>query len=73
MRMFSFGSMAMAGLVALVAGGAVMADECPVAKQQRLAKEAAAGHVQTVAYKAEAKTSSTRRLAQAIFPRSLRP
>jgi len=55
MRMFSFGSMAMAGLVALVAGGAVMADECPVAKQQRLAKEAAAGHVQTVAYKAEAK------------------
>lgn len=55
MRAFMMGSMCLAGLVALVLGSVVTADECPVAKQQRLAREAAAGHVQTVAYKAPAK------------------
>lgn len=55
MRTIMTGSMALAGFCALLVGSVVTADECPVAKQQRLAREAAAGHVQTVAYKAEAK------------------
>jgi uncharacterized surface protein with fasciclin (FAS1) repeats len=55
MRALLSGTVALAGLVALVLGSVTTADECPVAKQQRLAREAAATHVQTVAYKAEAK------------------
>ena len=55
MRAIISGMVALAGLVALVLGSVTTADECPVAKQQRLAREAAATHVQTVAYKAEAK------------------
>lgn len=46
---------AIAGLAVVLSASLATADECPVAKQQRLAREAAAGHVQTVAYKAEAK------------------
>ncbi|MFM7135865.1 MAG: fasciclin domain-containing protein [Planctomycetota bacterium] len=54
MRAFMMGSMCLAGLVALVLGSVVTADECPVARQQRLAREAAV-QVHTVSYKAEAK------------------
>ena len=43
------------GLAAALAGSLGSADECPVAKQQRLAREAQAGHVQTVAYQAQSK------------------
>ena len=45
----------MAVLFACVTVAGVRADECPIAKQQRMAREAAAGHVQTVAYNAAAK------------------
>jgi transforming growth factor-beta-induced protein len=55
MRISKLTTAAIAGLGVVLAGGLLQADECPVAKQQRLAREAAAGHVQTVAYKAEAK------------------
>jgi transforming growth factor-beta-induced protein len=44
-----------AGLAVATAGSLAGADECPVAKQERLAREAAAGHVQTVVYKAAPK------------------
>jgi len=52
MRYLISGTVAAAVVATLVAGGLAGADECPIAKQQRLAREAAAGHVQTVAYRA---------------------
>lgn len=55
MRAFMTGVFCLAGLVALVLGSVVKADECPIAKQQRMARESAAGHVQTVVYKAAPK------------------
>jgi len=55
MRAFVTGVLCLAGLVALVLGSVVRADECPIAKQQRMAREAAAGHVQAVTYKAAPK------------------
>ncbi len=54
MRILISGMTAVAVAATVMAGGLVSADECPIAKQQRLAREAAAGHVQTVAYNAEA-------------------
>ncbi len=55
MRIFRMMTMVVAGLAVAMAGSFSMAEECPVAKKQRLAKEAAAGHATTVAYNAEAK------------------
>ncbi len=52
MRTMISGMTAAAVVATVMAGGLVGADECPIAKQQRLAREAAAGHVQTVAFKA---------------------
>jgi len=54
MRILISGMTAVAVAATVMAGGLVSADECPIAKQQRLAREAADGHVQTVAYNAEA-------------------
>ncbi len=53
MRFSRMMTTAIAGLSVTLAGGyAAAADECPIAKKHRLAKEAAAGHVQAVAYAA---------------------
>jgi uncharacterized surface protein with fasciclin (FAS1) repeats len=49
-----FNRVMIAGLALAMASNLAAADECPIAKKQRMVKEAA-GHVQTVAYKAEAK------------------
>ncbi len=55
MRISRMMTTAIAGLAVAVSGSFSMADECPIAKKHRLAKEAAAAHVTTVAYNAEAK------------------
>ncbi len=46
---------AIAGLSVTLAGSFAAGDECPIAKQQRMAKQAAGGHVQTVAHAAATK------------------
>ena len=55
MRIQNMFMTAVTGLAAALVGSLGSADECPIAKQQRLAKEATAGHVQTVAYQAQSK------------------
>jgi uncharacterized surface protein with fasciclin (FAS1) repeats len=55
MRISRLMTIMIAGLAVAMTGSFSMADECPIAKKHRLAKEGAAGHVTTVAFKPESK------------------